>query len=89
MRDALSASLGIRFDTRESGFKGGEYYLARVGGSGKVTIEANWVDDEGYLAEPDFPNHSTLVYATDLDARMLSALENAAGLPCLRVEHVD
>jgi hypothetical protein len=87
--DALSASLGISFDSRESDFKGGRYYLARAQGFGKVTIEVNWEDDEGYLAEPDFPKCSTLVYASDPTARMLSVLENAGYLQCLRVECVD
>jgi hypothetical protein len=89
VRDALSIPLGISFSTRESDFKGGEYYLARFQETGKITIEENWADDEGYLAEPDFPEYLTLVYATSPTAHMLSALENASYLQCLRVEYLD
>lgn len=87
--DALSIALGISFNTRESDFRGGEYHLARFQESGKISIEKNWADDEGYLAEPDFSQYFTLVYITSPTPHMLSALENASYLQHLRVEYLD
>lgn len=87
--DALSSSMEISFDARESDFKGGRYYLARFQEFGKITVERNLEDDEGYLAESDFPQYSTLVYATAPTERMLSILENAGYLQHLRMECVD
>ncbi|MGW3953094.1 hypothetical protein ACWEKM_19760 [Streptomyces sp. NPDC004752] len=78
--DALSLSLGVSFKSRESDFKGGRYYLARVQGSEKIAVELNWEDDEGYLAEPEYPEYSTLVYVNAPTECMLSVLENASYL---------
>jgi hypothetical protein len=88
--DALSASLGISFNARESDFKGGRYYIAQKSqGAEKITVERNWEDDEGYLAEPQFPKCSTLVYVAEPTAHLLSTLEHESRLQRLRVESVD
>lgn len=78
--DALSASLRLPFDARQSDFKGGRYYLARMQAPGKITSEENWEGDEGYLAEPDFPTCSTLVYVTEPTIHVVSVLENSGHL---------
>ncbi|MFI7349737.1 hypothetical protein ACIBSR_26245 [Streptomyces sp. NPDC049936] len=87
--DALSVSLQIPFDARQSDFKGGRYYLARMQAPEKITIEENWEDDEGYLAEPDFPAYSTLVYVTEPNLRVVSVLENSGHLQRLRMSCAD
>ncbi|MER6386199.1 hypothetical protein ACWDBP_00220 [Streptomyces sp. NPDC001233] len=87
--DALEISLGVSFVGRESSFKGGRYYLARAEEFEKITVEANWVDEEGYLAEGEFSAYSTLVYVTNPTGRVLSVLENSDYLQPLRTECVD
>ncbi|MER5554076.1 hypothetical protein ABT001_20790 [Streptomyces sp. NPDC002793] len=89
VRDALSTSLGLSFDARQSDFKGGTYHLADVRDSGKITVEENWEDEEGYLAEPAFPTYFTLVYVTEPATHVLSALENAGLLQRLKMSCVD
>ncbi|MFF0384101.1 hypothetical protein [Streptomyces sp. NPDC004286] len=89
MCDALSLSLDVSFEVRQSDFKGGRYYIARASGFEKITVEANWQDDEGYLAEPDFPACSALVYVTSPDEHTLSKLKNLGYLEFLSVECLD
>ncbi|RZU45577.1 hypothetical protein EV284_0214 [Streptomyces sp. BK022] len=87
--DALSLSLEVSFEARQSDFKGGRYYIARASGFEKITVEANWRDDEGYLAEPDFPDCSTLVYVTSPADHTLSKLESSEYLELLSAECLD
>ncbi|MEU1041920.1 hypothetical protein ACFYP4_15685 [Streptomyces sp. NPDC005551] len=87
--DALSVSLGASFESRHSDFKGGRYYLLRDQAFGKITVEENWEDEEGYLAEPEFPEYPTLAYVSEPTARTLSTLETAGYLRRLRVSCIE
>ncbi|WP_432081563.1 hypothetical protein [Streptomyces sp. WAC 04229] len=88
-RDSLISSLGVSFSSRESDFKGGVYHLARAQGFEKMTVEVNWVDEDGELVEQDFPEFSVLIYVTNPDEPVQSVLEEEISLQCLRIESVD
>ncbi|WEV28167.1 hypothetical protein OYE22_25570 [Streptomyces sp. 71268] len=89
LRDVVRESLGCSFEERESGFKGGIYYLRKEQGGGTISIEANWVDGDGYPAEPDFPEHRTLLYVTNPTQRDHDRLSQTSGLRLLRRTRVD
>ncbi|RZD71844.1 hypothetical protein C0Q57_05975 [Streptomyces albidoflavus] len=88
-RDNLAASLGISFSCRESDFKGGEYYLARRQGFEKLTIEANWMDEDGEFVEQDFPDFPVLVYVSNPVESVQSILDGENHLQRLRGECID
>ncbi|MGP3949614.1 hypothetical protein [Streptomyces sp. 7N604] len=89
LRDALELSLEASFELRDSSFKGGHYFLSRAQDFEKMTIETNWTDEEGYLAEEQFPDYSTLLYVTDPTDRVLTVLSDTSSLHRLRMEEVD
>lgn len=76
---ALESLLGVRFHRRESSYKGGEYFLASFNSGGEITVEVNWVDEDGDLAEPEYANFSVLVYANKVNVGTLASI-SAAGL---------
>ncbi|MCH0561466.1 hypothetical protein [Streptomyces sp. MUM 16J] len=86
---ALSGVLGGDFRHRNSSYKGGDYLLFSSAEVQEVTVERNWIDDEGYLAEPDFPEWQVLVYVTNPDNRTLAALQDVAILSQLRLTELD
>ena len=76
------------FTERESSYKGGVYFLHKVN-SEKISVQANGVDPEGFRAEPDFSDMSTLVYVSGSDRwTELEETFRAIGLELLRTEQV-
>jgi hypothetical protein len=72
LRDALEVS----FFEHESGFLGGDYFVADVGDV-TIIVKANHVDEDGYPDEPDFPD-AILVYLEG-PPRTLQAMTGALG----------
>ncbi|MGP3980039.1 hypothetical protein [Streptomyces sp. KR80] len=86
--EILAASLGVEFALRESSYKGGEYYLYQGADGLEISIEAHWRDEDGILAEPDFPQFSVLVYVNHIITGMDEKLAAVDGLELLRCEVV-
>jgi len=86
--EALAAVLEIEFECRESSYKGGEYFRNRRGIQGKITVESNWVDDEGYLAESEYPEYSVLIYVSSMRGSAIDAMSRLDGISLLRSEEI-
>lgn len=85
--DQLVETFGIQIATHESAYRGGEYFLGRGPFLDEVIVQRNF-EDEGYLAEQDFPEFSVLVYATqDGSEEPLGSLESK-GLVALQLEEL-
>jgi hypothetical protein len=84
----MAAALDIRLVEHESGYRGGAYLRGSGGGLEEVIVQANFEDDEGELAEVDFPTYRTLAYITQrLESSALPSLTDI-GIQVLRVEEL-
>ncbi|WP_329136573.1 hypothetical protein OG552_25085 [Streptomyces sp. NBC_01476] len=83
----LASALQVEFRKRASSYKGGVYYLASDGGSAKVIVQTNFVDDDGYFTEQDFKNYPTLIYFDEIGDE--SPIGIYGGLDLLRVGEVS
>jgi hypothetical protein len=70
----LARALDAECEVRDGPYPGATYCLLRGAEFQRLTVEENWEDDDGYLAEPDFPSSRVLVYLTDPDPRVLEVL---------------
>ena len=82
----LAVVLEMRVEARDSDYRGGEYYLGTGDAAEKLTVQANFEDEDGYLAEPGFPSHTTLVYVTGANDVTDGRLRSVDGLSLLRTE---
>ncbi|WP_333771154.1 hypothetical protein [Streptomyces sp. IBSBF 2435] len=83
---AIALALGAECEVRDSSYAGGAYCLLRGADFDRLTVEANWEDDDGCLAEPDYPDARVLLYLTNPAPRVLetlSALPDVAELSAL------
>ncbi|MFI1256500.1 hypothetical protein ACH4U6_22390 [Streptomyces netropsis] len=87
--EIMAAALGLEFSLHESSYRGGEYFRAHSKGFDKMTVEANWEDSEGYLAEPDYADHSILVYISNPCESVKDALEAIECIRLLRIEDLE
>ena len=86
--ERLAQALEMDLHLHESGYRGGEYFRGEGPTAQEVIIQLNFEDEEGYLAEAEFPAVSTLVYITQsIDDRRLDSLA-AEGLEILRLEEL-
>ncbi|GAA1559270.1 hypothetical protein [Kribbella lupini] len=84
----LAATLGVHLVERESSYLGGAYLGGSGSGLDEVIVQANFEDEEGYLAEMDFPNYRTLIHVTqELESRPLPKMVDI-GVHVLRVEEL-
>jgi hypothetical protein len=60
----VADALGVEFKPHDSMYRGGDYFRGRGPGIEVAILQGNFKDDEGYLAEPHFPRHRTLLYLT-------------------------
>lgn len=84
----ISDSLNVKFSPRDSSYRGGEYFRYRGSEGLQISIEKHWCDEDGELAEPDFPQYSALVYVDRLDAGTEGKLDAIGLLDLLRSEVV-
>jgi hypothetical protein len=84
----VGEALGVTFELHDSYYLGGDYYLWRGEGSQELSIQENFEDEEGYLAEGDHPSFKTLLYASILDTRAYESLGELAGWTLLRTRTI-
>ncbi|MGW0926055.1 hypothetical protein ACWD3J_44565 [Streptomyces sp. NPDC002755] len=84
----LGGLLGVDLECRESGYKGGEYYRTPRGVKGKVAIQSNWTDGEGYLAEPNYPEYSVLIYVSRAEDHILDTVARLEDIILLKSEEI-
>lgn len=84
----LAVALGVHLVERESGYMGGAYLRGSGSGLEEVIVQANFEDEEGYLAEADFPDYRALSYVTqELESGPLPKMDDV-GVHVLRVEEL-
>jgi hypothetical protein len=84
----LTAVLGVHLAEHESGYRGGAYLRGSGSGLEEVIVQMNFEDEEGYLAEADYPSYRTLSYVTqDLESVPLPKMVDI-GVHVLRVEEL-
>jgi hypothetical protein len=81
----LEKVLGVEFVLRDSMYRGGDYYR-HDGCGGDVLLQRNLEDDEGYLAEPTFPQYPILLYVSGASERYTVLLTGMSRLELLRSE---
>jgi hypothetical protein len=84
--EEFGAALGVEMESRDSAYKGGEYYLGISKGR-KVSVESNWMDEEGEMAEPEFRDYDVLVYIESLTSQEISTPSHSDAV-LLRVEEL-
>lgn len=84
----LGDLLQVDFQERESSYKGGKYFLAQTREELEVSVESNWVDDEGYASEPEHANYEILVYVNRANEAVFKSISGVEGLKLLRVEEL-
>lgn len=84
----LDELLGVTLHEHDSGYRGGIYLRGSARYAQEVIVQANFEDDEGYLAEPEFPDYPTLVYVTEDGATLSADFLADPRLSVLRVEEL-
>ncbi len=59
----IAAALGVTFALHDSFFFGGDYYLAKSDHL-RISVQRNFVEDDGDLTRPELPEHQVVVYIT-------------------------
>ena len=86
--ERLTRALAVELHRHESGYRGGDYLRGDGPTVQEVIVQTNFEDEEGYLAESEFPESSVLIYLTQaIDAPPLESLESE-GLRVLRFEEL-
>ncbi|MGH3916428.1 MAG: hypothetical protein ACRDTC_23915 [Pseudonocardiaceae bacterium] len=80
----LEAALGLVIQRHDSSYRGGDYYRGSGDAVEEVIVQQNFEDEEGYLAEPDFPDHEILVYVTEPNELGIDRLRDLTDLTLLR-----
>lgn len=83
----VAAALGVRFTARSSDYVGD--YLYWWDRHRDIAIRSNVPDSEGYLTEPDHPEHRVIVYANFLQPEAFEALAAVPGLVLLDTDLID
>ncbi|MCA1671733.1 MAG: hypothetical protein ABR608_06925 [Pseudonocardiaceae bacterium] len=84
--DLIARAVGVEFELHDSGYHGGDYYRSKCFGSEEILVQDNFEDEEGYLAEPNFPEHHTLVYINGASEKVARVLADVEDLEPLRSE---
>ncbi|MFC8727605.1 MULTISPECIES: hypothetical protein [Streptomyces] len=82
----LGGLLGVRLEERESSYRGGAYFRGELAADGEVLVQLNWADEDGELAEPEFPEFVILVYVNSVSAEMAGSISASGKLSLLREE---
>jgi|APMI01.1.fsa_nt_gi hypothetical protein len=84
----VSELLGVDLNEHDSDYRGGSYLRGSAKWGREVIVQTNFEDDQGYLAEPEFPDCPTLIYVEE-EGDALSAIFCAdPRLSVLRVEEL-
>jgi hypothetical protein len=81
----VEAVTGATLVRHESGYHGGDYFRHEGLDVEELILQANFEDEERYLAEPDFSGFSTLLYVTGPTNELRTKLAGL-GLVLLRTE---
>ncbi|MFC0599261.1 hypothetical protein ACFFHI_12905 [Streptomyces palmae] len=84
----LSRLLNVNFSRRESSYKGGEYFVSDSNLKGKVSVENNWIDEDGYLSEPGYAKCAVLVYVNGVSPEVLDIISVSGLFRLLRSEEI-
>ncbi|MFE0379108.1 hypothetical protein ACFW1M_26780 [Streptomyces inhibens] len=84
-----SGALEVEFKSKESSFRGGEYFSHRGSGRLEITIESNFANDKGILSAPEFPLHSTLIFVSYATSEVERRMNAQDGIDLLRTEVVQ
>lgn len=80
----LVRGTNITLEARHSLFIGGDYYCTPFGQPKVLSLQPNVQDDEGYLAEPDFPEHRMILYVDGSREDLARAILEAEGSHLLK-----
>lgn len=84
----LTREWGIEFRRHESGFRGGDYLRGEGPTVQEAIVQANFEDEEGYLAEEAYAEFPVLIYLTQaVDAPGPESL-STENVRILRVEEL-
>ncbi|MFB6949048.1 hypothetical protein ACFV85_28340 [Streptomyces niveus] len=84
----LSSALGVKFEERDSSYKGGKYFLAHGEGLQEISVESNWEDEEGFAAEPNFKEYPILVYFNGVGDKAWCLPSGSRVIVLLRVDEI-
>ncbi|MEU9749584.1 hypothetical protein [Streptomyces niveus] len=84
----LSSALRLRFEERDSSYKGGKYFLAHGEGFQEISVESNWEDEEGFASEPNFKEYPILVYFNGVGDEARNLLSELRVIVLLRVDEI-
>lgn len=83
--DIVGSALSVEFSARNSGYRGGDYFLWQGDGTEAITICANFEDEDGELYEPEFSECRVLLQIDGSErAEWIEPLLAASGLILLR-----
>lgn len=77
----IAGLLQIEFTSRDSSYLGGEYFLYRGSDRLKISVESNFLDEEGEPSEPLVPLQAAIIrvnYATPDVVRRLGERDEVA-----------
>lgn len=82
----VASTLGVTFELHDSSFRGGLYYAARGDDyADQLIVQRNFEDEDGY-AEPDFPEHASLLYVSGVSNNDMTTRMSGVGAELLRSE---
>ena len=85
VRDLVTLMLSVEFSLRNSGYRGGDYFLWQGDGEEVVTVCGNFEDEDGELFEPEFSEFPVLLQVDGSErAEWIETLIAATGLTLLR-----
>lgn len=86
--DYLSMQFAADLAERESSFRGGIYLRGSAPLAEGVLVQTSFEDEDGCLAEPDFPGYQTLIYVVQNAELASAAFQEDPRLAALRVEEL-
>lgn len=79
----VSAALGVPLELHDSSFRGGDYYRWDGTHGEELILQSNVLDADGIPDVEEFPDHSVLLYATELPTEWLEQLAAVPGAESL------
>ena len=86
VRDIVGSALRVEFSLRNSGYRGGDYFLWQGEAAEVVTVCGNFEDEDGELYEPEFSDYPVLLQVDGSERAewIRTLIEAASGLTLLR-----
>jgi len=82
----LAALPGVVLQLHDSSYRGGEYYRGGSDSAEELIVQHNFRDEDGHLAEPEFPDYKTIVYVTWGSDGNVDPIREIRDLTLLRTE---